>query len=140
LGAELVTLHVVETLTPAQETLLERYSGEGTVDQIVEDHERLAQERIEKRISRFISEVVGIDSSPEVTSRVVVSEGRVRREILRHVEEQEADLVVMGAHAESTLVDGLLGNTAQRVAQACPVPVLLVQVPEGRQDLTMADL
>jgi nucleotide-binding universal stress UspA family protein len=141
LGARIAVLHVVETLSPSQESLLERYSGEGSVDEIVERQEAEARERIEKRIARFLEKVgEGEDAAAAAVGQVIIAEGRVRRQILAHVESEGADLVVMGAHAESTLLEGLLGGTAQKVLKSCPVPVLVVQVPEGLQDLTVVDV
>lgn len=140
LGARIAVLHVVETLSPSQESLLERYSGEGSVDELVEHHEAEARERIEKRLARFLAEVGEGEDPAARVDRVIIAEGRVRRQILAHVESEGVDLVVMGAHAESTLLEGVLGGTAQKVLKSCPVPVLVVQVPEGRQDLTMVDV
>lgn len=139
-GARIEVLYVVETLTPSQEVLVERYAGEGSVDELVERLESEARRRLEKRISLFCAKVAGAEDAAQVVDRVIVTEGRVRHQILAQAKALGADLIVLGAHAESSLLEGLLGGTAQKVLKSSPVPVLVVQVPEGRQDLTMVDV
>ena len=139
LDAKIVVLHVVETLSRVQEAMVEGYSGQSSIHPVVEHEEREADERLRRRIHRFCTKVVGEPEGEQVVDRVIVAEGRVRPQILKHVELVGADLVVMGAHAESSLIDALLGNTAQKVAASCPVPVLMMQVPEGHQEMSFED-
>jgi nucleotide-binding universal stress UspA family protein len=45
------------------------------------------------------------------------------------VESRSADLVVIGAHTESSIIDRMIGSTARSLVKSSPVPVLTVQVP-----------
>ena len=135
--AELIVLHVVETLSPEQRQVVDGYAGEGAIENIVEEQEQEQAERIPRRIAEYCQREIGAERWTEVVSKIVVAEGRAHKQILEHVDSLGADLVVMGAHAESSLLDRLVGNTAQRVTAHCPVPVLLCQVPEGHQSLSL---
>jgi len=138
LGARIVALHVVEKLKPDQEALVEGYVGKGTLHDVVANEEHEAVERLRRRIQVFCERELGASGCEGLVSRIVVAEGAKVDQVLRHVESEGADLVVMGAHAELSLFDSLIGTTAQKVVQRCPVPVLTVQVPEGMQDADIA--
>lgn len=55
--------------------------------------------------------------------------GRVHDEIAQHAEEIGADLVVVGARGENTLLDLLMGATASRLLRVLNRPVLVVRQP-----------
>jgi nucleotide-binding universal stress UspA family protein len=58
--------------------------------------------------------------------------GRPADQIAAIAEEYEADLIVVGEHGHSGGLWGVLGSTAEQLARAAPVPVLLAQrVPAG---------
>lgn len=140
LGAKITVLHVVETLTSRQEAMVEGYAGQGSLHKVVEREERGVEARLRKRIQKFCQAVVGKPDCSDLVERILVAEGhRPSDVILRHVADTGADLVIMGAHAESTALASLMGSTAQRVVRRCPVPVLTVQVPDGQQELTLTD-
>jgi len=134
LGATIHVLHVMETLSRAQEALVEGYVGAGTLHAVVEREEHSAAERLQKRIEHFCSREADSRGCAELVASITIAEGHKDEQILAHRTKVGADLVVMGAHAESSLFDALVGNTTQRVMRHCPVPVLVVQVPAGEQD------
>lgn len=135
--ARIIVLHVVETLTPRQRALVEGYAGEGSLAGVLEKAEREASRRIPRRIEEFCRREVGSDDWRDVVTEIVVTEGHASEQILRHVDSTGADLLVVGAHDQSSLLDRLLGNTTRALIKSSPIPVLSVQVPEGRQDLTV---
>jgi nucleotide-binding universal stress UspA family protein len=59
-----------------------------------------------------------------------VREGRAYSEIVRFVQEEECDLVVMGTHGLSGLEHFLLGGTTEKVMRHAPCPVLAVKLKE----------
>ena len=61
-------------------------------------------------------------------------------EIVRQAAEIGADIIVMGAHRRSFLIDALLGSTSEKVIRKSSVPVLVIQVPEGEQELTSSGI
>jgi len=139
-GAEITILHVLDTLNPRQRALVEGYSGQGSLGNLIAAAEKEAARRIPERIEEWCHREFGAENWREVVTAIVVSEGHAAQQILAHIESTGADLVVIGAHAESSLMDRLIGSTARTLVKSSPVPVLTVQVPEGRQDLTMTDV
>lgn len=135
--AELFVLHVVETLTPEQRQVIDGYAGEGTIEHIIEEQEEEQMGRIPRRIQEYCQREIGDERWTDVVTKIVVAEGKAHQQILAHIDSLEADLVVMGAHAESSLLDRLVGNTAQRVTARSRVPVLICQVPDGHQSLSL---
>jgi nucleotide-binding universal stress UspA family protein len=56
-----------------------------------------------------------------------VETGKAYREILRVAEEQQADLVVLGAHGHGGVEQMFVGSTAQHVVRRANCPVLIVR-------------
>ena len=56
--------------------------------------------------------------------------GIVFEGIIQEACEQEADLIIIGAHGESGIVNAWLGGTAYEVARKAPCPVLTVKPTE----------
>ncbi len=132
LDARIVALHVVETLSADQEVMVERYVGAGTIEKLAEQEEQGAAAELERRIRLFCRQEVGVEGCDARVEKILVAEGHAAPQILRHVAELKADLVVMGAHARSPVMKAVLGSTAQRVIRGSPVPVLLVRLPEDQ--------
>ncbi|WP_327052161.1 universal stress protein [Halomicrococcus gelatinilyticus] len=57
----------------------------------------------------------------------VVKLGKPAKTILRYVEENDVDQVVLGATSESGLSRALMGSTAEAVTKRCPVTVTVVR-------------
>jgi nucleotide-binding universal stress UspA family protein len=65
-----------------------------------------------------------------VEVETVVTEGYAATAIIEEVENQSADLVVIGTHGLSGLKHLLLGSIAERVVQKAPCPVLTVKTSQ----------
>lgn len=131
LGARIVALHVVESLNRKQRTLVDRYAGEGSLSTMLEKAHEEAARRLPEELKKVLSKVSGPDDWHRIVSEVVIAEGRTAQKILEHVESHKADLVVIGVHTESSVIDRVLGSTARSLVKGSPVPVLTVQVPSG---------
>ncbi len=136
-GSELHVLHVVDAPNKLQRQVIDGWAGEGAIEHILDEQEDEQMARIPRRIAEFCAREIGDEDWTNVVTKIIVAEGRAHRQILDHVKSLDADLVVMGAHAESSLLERLMGNTAERVVQRSPVPVLVCQVPDGNQALTL---
>jgi nucleotide-binding universal stress UspA family protein len=66
-----------------------------------------------------------VDDVPVETTTV---EGTPDREIVKHANEVDCDVVVMGTHGRSGIDRWLLGSVAERVVRRSTVPVLTVHV------------
>jgi nucleotide-binding universal stress UspA family protein len=108
---KLVLLYVLEPY--ANHTEAGGYSSEG-VDQA------------EKRAQQLLAE--GVESLPEgVDAETVTSYGRPVRELVRFVEENAVDQIVMGSHGRDGTERLLLGSVAETVVRRSSVPVTVVR-------------
>jgi len=57
---------------------------------------------------------------------VKVVAGDPSEEILRYIQEEGIDLVVMGTHGRKGLDKVIFGSVAERVVKSAPVPVMVV--------------
>ncbi len=131
-GAKIVALHVTETLTPRQRAMVEGYAGLGSLSEIVGQAQEEAARHLPRRLEQVCNRLAPGEDWRQTVTHVVVTEGRVAEQILRHAESTGADLVVIGVHGESSFT---LGSTARRLIKDCKVPVLSGQQPEGKLDL-----
>ena len=65
---------------------------------------------------------------PEGEVDLAVSTGKVEVAVVRHAEQHEVDVIVVGATGRTGLTRLLLGSTAERIVQHAPCPVLTVKV------------
>jgi manganese transport protein len=107
--AKYVLLHVVET---ASAKLL----GEAS-----DDYEtRKDRERLEQYAATLQNMGYNVEATLGYRSRV--------KEIIRIVQEQKADLLIMGAHRHKGLKDYVFGETIEAVRHELEIPVLIVNV------------
>ncbi|MGH7598336.1 MAG: universal stress protein [bacterium] len=83
------------------------------------------QRRSHEEMERLVSQL-----GAEVKCQTHVREGRAYSEIVRFVQEDECDLVVMGTHGLSGLEHFLLGGTTEKVMRHASCPVLAVKLKE----------
>lgn len=130
-SARIVALHVIETLNARQRALVEGYSGRGSLTELIAHAEEEAKSALPERVRRFCAAHVDPKRLEKISLDVKIAEGHVAEQILRHVELTKADIVVMGAHAEKSVIDRLIGGTTRTIVKSSPVPVLTIQIPEG---------
>jgi len=131
LDARIIALHVIETLSRKQRKLLEGYAGQGELGHMLKIAHDEAARRLPDHMRRRLSSVSGEKDWERLVSEIIIAEGRSEKRILEIVDSKEADLVVIGAHTESSVLEKMIGSTARSLVKSCPVPVLTVQVPSG---------
>lgn len=92
------------------------YQGEGTNDVIERAEEALAE--------------AGVDTTPTIETNLRMSSpgyaNRVGKDILRLVEEEGHDHVVMGHHGTGRVGRAILGSAAETVLRAAEVPATTI--------------
>ena len=58
---------------------------------------------------------------------LIICEGDPRLEVLKLLEKENIDLIVMATHGRTGLAHVILGSVAERVVQNSPVPVVVVK-------------
>ena len=104
-------LHVVAPVIPAA------YGAPFSTADMTEDLKKEARRLIEKFKK-------GPLASVPVTTEVVL--GDVDTEILRSVQKQKADLVVMGTQGRRGFERFIMGSTTERLVRRCPVPLITI--------------
>lgn len=94
--------------------------------------EKQKEERLESM--QGLIEDTGISGLPIKT---VFREGLPFRELIKAIEEENVDLVVMGVKGNGNIPRVIVDSTAEKVFRRCAVPVLKVRSPEHRS--TRAD-
>jgi len=135
--ASITVLHVMETLTPDQEARINGYIGPAAIHDVVAHEEQDALTRIKKHLSTFCARLGEANSCSMRVEKILVAESSSPAdEIVKQSAAMGADVIVIGAHAHSSIMDALLGSTTQKVIRKSTIPVFVVQVPAGEQELT----
>ena len=93
------------------------------VEKSVEDYIERAKEQRSREIDTLTEET----GCNKITIRKVFKVGIPFQELLRAIEEEGADLMVMGQKGSSDLADVLFGSNAEKLFRRCPIPMLSVR-------------
>ena len=125
-NATIVFLHACEPFDSDMQDQMQDYLPKNVTRIHTEQILEARQQRISERIQDFLEEE--LDDSMLLTSppQVVIRTGKPNHVILATAKEFNADLIVMGDRATSTLSRMFLGSTSQNVVHQSPTPVLIV--------------
>ena len=137
--AEIYLLHIVESLGPFAEAVIENYltmKDSGHHERIVAE----SMERTRKKIEAFCDrELAG---HPEIISDHVtidVHEGYPVEEILTKANNCDCDVIVIGTHGKGLVNHTFLGRMAERVLTRARKPVIVVPLPGGETEASLPD-
>jgi nucleotide-binding universal stress UspA family protein len=114
-NAEFTALHVVSVGTGD----LGAFSGTGG--------ELPDQELGEEAAESVLQAAQEIASEYDIELETERIRGRPDRAIVKHVEDNDYDLVVLGSHGRDGVARVLLGSVAEKVVRRSPIPVLVVR-------------
>lgn len=140
-GAGITILHVMDKM-PNLDRNIVGYIDSDKWDEIKQQNIMAAQQTLigKKRddhairdaLTRFCEEAREACTDQGVaTDETLVATGNPVEEIIRQATERNCDVIVIGSHGHGTLVDAMLGTTAQRVLRRSPIPVLVVRIPDA---------
>ena len=139
--AFIIVLHVMETLTAEQEALIDGYIGPDSIHDVVQHEEQDSAARVKQHLKNFCSKLGEDNSCSYRVEKIIVAESHSpAEEIVKQSAATGADVIVIGAHAQSSILDSLLGSTTSKVIRKSSIPVYVVQVPEGEQELTASGI
>jgi nucleotide-binding universal stress UspA family protein len=129
--ASITILHVLEDISPTADSLVVNIIGHKKWAELRDRNEKEVLETIKSRLAQFCEDVQAeLPSCPFITDKIKVKIGSPVEEILEEVENNDYDLVIMGAHGHGALSDALMGSVSRRVVRRCKLPVLIVRLPE----------
>ena len=133
--AAITILHVLEDVSPSADSLVINIIGKAKWDEMRQNNENEVLDTIKSRLAKFCEDVSSeIPSCPFVTDEIMVKIGNPVEEIIRLVENNDYDMIVMGAHGQSVFANAVMGSTSRRVVRRCKKPVLIVRLPEEDED------
>jgi len=124
-GASVVVMHVVTPDNPLL-THDEHMAGVHAAPQIVEMAQKDEKAHFEAEKAEIQPAIDSLDSEGVETSLLVIS-GNAHNEIVRVVNEQGVDLVILSTHGRRGVSRALLGSVADEVVHDVGVPVMIVR-------------
>ena len=119
--SELIIINVINNRDIA---VLQKAAMETDAFSVKEWLKRQKEERL-----RLIEGLIEETDCSHLPNKIVFREGVPFRELLKTIETEDIDLVVMGAKGRSNLTGVLAGSTAEKMFRRSSVPLLSVRSP-----------
>lgn len=127
-NAEVVVLHVIETLAYTMEESLHRVDAGTMVKSMTESPQLLdVYALVQRAVEPALDQVVAGLQKKRVPASRRVLQGTAYEQIAAQAKELGADLIVMGTHGRRGASHLFMGSVAERVVRTAPCPVLTVR-------------
>jgi universal stress protein A len=113
-GAELSVIHVVDTLW---------LEGWNMPTMSLTEERRKDMEKIKAELDNIIAD----ETKPGMVIKKIIKEGDPVEEILKFIEEEKMDLVILRAHEEGRVERFLVGGSNDAIIRKMPCSVFLVK-------------
>jgi nucleotide-binding universal stress UspA family protein len=129
--AVITILHILKDVMPTSENLVTNVLGEDKWRELLDLNKTEIVAKIRRRLEDFCEETrAALPACPFMVKEVNVKIGHPVEEIIREVEKNDYDMVVMGAHGYGAIADAMIGSVSRRVIRRCKKPVLVVRLPK----------
>ena len=140
--AQLVILHVLsEDSNPEQK--LVGYVGSEQWEKIREQQIQEARNALigKQKQSETIRRVLNhfrncatdnFDGPGTMKDETLIKSGDPVEQIIAQAAATGCDMIVMGSHGQASLMDKMIGSTAEKVLRRSKVPVMMVRIPGGQ--------
>jgi nucleotide-binding universal stress UspA family protein len=118
-GAALLMTHVYNQRDVEMMNIVATRVPEFSVKKYVDEHLQERKSRLRKMAKKF--------SNGELSVETRVRFGVPYEALLKEIEENKPDLLVMGAKGRSNVVDMILGSCAQKMFRHSPIPLLSIR-------------
>ncbi len=131
--ATITLFHVLEDTGPRSESLVANLIGKKRWQDILDRNKAEVIENLRLGLENFCEEIrAEMKSCPFLVDRIIVNLGDPVYEILREVESNKYDMVIMGARGHGVLAGAVMGSVSRRVVRRSRTPVLVVRLPEEK--------
>lgn len=88
---------------------------------------------LEEQATAAVDHATGMAKDASISSiqGTVTDSVSVSREIIRYIEANDIDLVIVGTHGRTSVERYLLGSVSEKIVRSSPVPVLVVPIVSG---------
>lgn len=87
----------------------------------------VSKEEVRAEAAAELEKFVATHGGTEVPYRIVLTAGHTTQEIVKYVEQNAPDLVVIATHGLSGLAHFLMGSVAEKVVRMAPCPILTLK-------------
>jgi len=140
-NAEIVILTIVRGFSPVDEVPVVVQMGEKRFLEAREESLKNVLERLKRRLENYAKKELSENEREKMLERISieVKEGDPSVEILKAAEDEDIDMVIMGAHSKEVLNYTFLGRVTQRVLRHIRKPVVVVPIPKGSFELSFKE-
>jgi len=130
-NASIIILHVLKDVTHSSEELVTNVIGEKKWQEILGRNKMEVVEKIRLRLENFCEETRSeMSGCPFLVENIIVKIGNPVDEIVQEAENNDYDMVIMGARGHGAIAGTVIGSVSRRVVRRCKKPVLLIRLPD----------
>lgn len=89
-------------------------------------YEKYVEQNLKDRQNQ-LENLVKASGSKDLPVKTVFRMGVPYEELLKTIEEEKPDMLVMAAKGRSNLADTIIGSCAQKMFRRCPVPLMVIR-------------
>lgn len=126
--AKLIMVHVLNSVTPQTESMIQSYLQEDTLQHLREEAISNTTKKMHAQLEAFLNE--NSEELKELIHRpeYITVSGLPHEAIQNTAKDYKADMIVMNSRTHSKLGQMMLGSTANKVIHQSNIPVLVVPI------------
>ena len=122
-------IHVIKDAKPTAENLVTSIIGSSQWLELINRNKTEVVEKIRQQLENFCEETKAeLSSCPFLMEEVIVKIGNPVEEIMKEVDQNDYDVIVMGAHGHGAISGAVMGSVSRRVVRRSTTPVLVVRL------------
>ncbi len=130
--AKITIVHIVERIPDSMNAYIKQVFGAEEWEQKLQENKQRMINEIKSRVEKVCNEKTGSETvCLNLVEETIVKRGVAAHEILGFARKLDSDMIILGSHGNRVVMDAFMGNTARKVVQGSPIPVLVVRLPES---------